>query len=203
MTLEKALEHAAEHLPEGWTVHISVEKGSGWVNAERPDGTMVDMYEDETDLEEQRRAAALSCELSESKAHITQLEVEVKMHQKRELASIQWGNRKKAELEAKIKQLERERDNVIERFERLANAANVLWDEHKAFGEDMHDTEGVDYMGTDSEGHQLMQELVDEMLIIDCPECMGTGEPEPTESGEALPPCARCQGTGLISCQNS
>lgn len=57
MTLEKALEHAAEHLPEGWTVHVSVENGSGWVNAERPDGTMVDMHEDETDLEEQVRNA--------------------------------------------------------------------------------------------------------------------------------------------------
>lgn len=57
MTLEKALEHAAEHLPEGWTVHVSVEKGSGWVNAERPDGTMVDMHDDETDLEEQVRNA--------------------------------------------------------------------------------------------------------------------------------------------------
>jgi len=57
MTLEKALEHAAEHLPEGWTVHISVENGAGWVEAERPDGTTVDMYEDETDLEEQVRNA--------------------------------------------------------------------------------------------------------------------------------------------------
>ncbi len=57
MTLEKALEHAAEHLPEGWIVYISVEKGSGWVTAERPDGSMVDMHEDETDLEEQVRNA--------------------------------------------------------------------------------------------------------------------------------------------------
>ena len=57
MTLEKALEHAAEHLPEGWTVHIAVEKGAGWVRAERPDGSMVEMHEDETDFEEQVRNA--------------------------------------------------------------------------------------------------------------------------------------------------
>lgn len=55
MNLEKALEHAAEHLPEGWTVHISVENGSGWVRAFRPDGTMVEMHDDETVFEEQVR----------------------------------------------------------------------------------------------------------------------------------------------------
>jgi uncharacterized coiled-coil protein SlyX len=72
------------------------------------------------------------------------------------------------EMAKRITQLEGDRDRVIARINRLANAASVLWEEHKAFGEDMHDTEGVDYMGTDSEGHRMMQELVDEMLIIDC-----------------------------------
>lgn len=57
MTLEKALEHAAEHLPQGWTIHVSVENGAGWVRAERPDGTMVEMHEDETDFVEQVRNA--------------------------------------------------------------------------------------------------------------------------------------------------
>jgi Rad3-related DNA helicase len=106
------------------------------------------------------------------------------------------------EMAKHITQLEGDRDRMIARMNRLANAASVLWEEHKAFGEDMHDTIGVDYMGTDSEGHRMMQELVDEMLIIDCPECKGTGEPEPTGSCAALPPCAKCHGTGLISCLN-
>lgn len=56
MSLEKAIEHAAEHLPEGWTIHIAVERGAGWVNAERPDGSMVDMREDDTDFAEQVNA---------------------------------------------------------------------------------------------------------------------------------------------------
>ena len=57
MSLEKAIEHAAEHLPEGWVIYVSVENGSGWVTAERPDGSEVDMHEDEADLEEQVRNA--------------------------------------------------------------------------------------------------------------------------------------------------
>jgi hypothetical protein len=57
MNLEKSLEHAAEHLLEGWTIHISVENGAGWVRTERPDGTMVEMHEDETDFAEQVCAA--------------------------------------------------------------------------------------------------------------------------------------------------
>jgi deoxyxylulose-5-phosphate synthase len=57
MSLEKAIDHAAEHLPEGWTVHVSVEKGAGWVTAERPDETLVHMHEDQADLEEMVRAA--------------------------------------------------------------------------------------------------------------------------------------------------
>ena len=57
MNLEKSLEHAAEHLLEGWSIHISVENGAGWVRAEKPDGTMVEMHEDETDFAEQVRAA--------------------------------------------------------------------------------------------------------------------------------------------------
>lgn len=53
VNLDQALEHAAEHLPQGWTIHVSVENGAGWVRAERPDGTMVEMHEDETDFVEQ------------------------------------------------------------------------------------------------------------------------------------------------------
>ncbi|MEY4246319.1 MAG: hypothetical protein RLZZ245_3904 [Verrucomicrobiota bacterium] len=51
-----------------------------------------------------------------------------------------------------------------ERLRKLSHAASVLWEEHKAFGEDVHDTEGVDFLGSDSEGHALMQALVDETL---------------------------------------
>jgi uncharacterized coiled-coil protein SlyX len=51
-----------------------------------------------------------------------------------------------------------------ERLRKLSNAASTLWEEHKAFGEDVHDTEGVDYLGSDSEGHAMMQALVDETI---------------------------------------
>lgn len=39
------------------TLEKAIEKGAGWVRAERPDGTVVGMHEDETDFEEQVRAA--------------------------------------------------------------------------------------------------------------------------------------------------
>lgn len=57
MLLERAIERAAEHLPQGWNIHISVENGAGWVLAERPDGTEVEMYADETDFADQVCAA--------------------------------------------------------------------------------------------------------------------------------------------------
>lgn len=38
MTLEQAINHAAEHLPPGAEIHICVEKESGWVDAMDWDG---------------------------------------------------------------------------------------------------------------------------------------------------------------------
>jgi len=29
--LNEAIEHAAEHLPEGWRISVEVERGAGWV----------------------------------------------------------------------------------------------------------------------------------------------------------------------------
>ena len=49
--LTKAIEYAAEFLPEGWRVRMEVENGSASVTAIRPDGTEVDMHDDESDLE--------------------------------------------------------------------------------------------------------------------------------------------------------
>ena len=53
MNLEEAIERAASSLPVGWSIHISVENGSGWVQTERPDGSRVDMHSDDADFREQ------------------------------------------------------------------------------------------------------------------------------------------------------
>ena len=74
------------------------------------------------------------------------------------------GGGQEDEIFVLCRKLERERDQARERLNKLSNAASVLWEEHKAFGEDMHDTEGVDYLGSDSEGHAMMRALVDETL---------------------------------------
>lgn len=66
MTLERALERAAEHLPQGWNIRISVENGAGWIRAERPDGTEVELYEDETDFADQVCAAVQIARLEET-----------------------------------------------------------------------------------------------------------------------------------------
>jgi hypothetical protein len=55
MTLEQAIEHAAEHLPDGWVVRLEAEHNSAWVEAIRPDGSKVMMGDGETDLAEQVR----------------------------------------------------------------------------------------------------------------------------------------------------
>jgi hypothetical protein len=71
-----------------------------------------------------------------------------------------------------------------ERLRKLSNAASVLWEEHKAFGEDMHDTEGVDFLGTDSEGHAMMQALVEETLASESKrEAAGTADETSGRSG--------------------
>jgi hypothetical protein len=53
MTLEKAIDLACEKLPDEWRIRIDLEHGYGGVIAIRPDGTEVDMHEDETDMTEQ------------------------------------------------------------------------------------------------------------------------------------------------------
>lgn len=52
VSIESAIEFAATKLPSGWSVRIEVEKGSAWVEAIRPDGTKVDIVDDEYDLEQ-------------------------------------------------------------------------------------------------------------------------------------------------------
>lgn len=53
MTLEKQIDRACEHLPEGWRIRIDIEKHSGTVTAIRPDESEVDMGDGESDLAEQ------------------------------------------------------------------------------------------------------------------------------------------------------
>lgn len=54
LTLEQAIEHATEALPDGWEIHLKVgSSGPGWVEVERPDMSTVDMHDDEADLVEQ------------------------------------------------------------------------------------------------------------------------------------------------------
>ena len=52
MSLENLINDAAEVLPEGWIVRIEVEKGAGWVKVIRPDGTEVEIEDDECDMAE-------------------------------------------------------------------------------------------------------------------------------------------------------
>jgi len=46
----------------------------------------------------------------------------------------------------------------------LADASSVLWDEHKEYSEDLHGIKGCDLYGSDSEGHAMMQALIDATL---------------------------------------
>lgn len=55
--LDNILEQAAEHLADGWQIEIQVENGGASVAAIRPDWSKVEMWEDETDYEEQYQAA--------------------------------------------------------------------------------------------------------------------------------------------------
>ncbi len=38
MTLEQAINYAAQHLPGNWIISLHVERGAGWVTVARPDG---------------------------------------------------------------------------------------------------------------------------------------------------------------------
>lgn len=53
MSLEKAIDHAAEHLPSSWSIRIDVERYSGSVTLIRPDGSEIDLHDGESDMAEQ------------------------------------------------------------------------------------------------------------------------------------------------------
>ena len=57
MTLDQAVEYAAEHLPEGWKIEICVEKGAGWCDLYDPEGDFRSTpdYDSETKLGDQVR----------------------------------------------------------------------------------------------------------------------------------------------------
>ena len=52
MTLEERCECAAETLPDHWRVRIDIEKGAIGVLAIRPDGSEVEIMDNEWDIEE-------------------------------------------------------------------------------------------------------------------------------------------------------
>ncbi len=45
-----ALEDAARSLPDGWQIHVTVERGAGWARLYNPEGIRVDDF-DSTDLD--------------------------------------------------------------------------------------------------------------------------------------------------------
>jgi hypothetical protein len=53
MTLEQALDHATETLPDNWVIRIEAMGTYAGVVVERPDLSEVDMNDDELDLVEQ------------------------------------------------------------------------------------------------------------------------------------------------------
>lgn len=59
MNLEQRIEHACEHLPEGWQIRIDMENGYAGVVAIRPDESEVFLGDGETDINEQVRDAFL------------------------------------------------------------------------------------------------------------------------------------------------
>lgn len=47
------------------------------------------------------------------------------------------------------------------RRRKIANAVSILWDEHKEYSREKHGVEGCDAHGTDSEGHEMLEALVE------------------------------------------
>ena len=62
-------------------------------------------------------------------------------------------------LEAKLK----DRNKHIRE---LADAASVLWDEHKEYSEELFGVKGCDVHGGDSEGHEMMQDILNTALAV-------------------------------------
>jgi hypothetical protein len=53
MTLEQRIESACEHLADGWSIRIDIERDSADATAVRPNGTEVQMSDGELDIEQQ------------------------------------------------------------------------------------------------------------------------------------------------------
>jgi len=53
MTLEQAIKHASDTIPEGWKIRLVALSRLAYVEVIRPDGTGVMMFDSENDLEEQ------------------------------------------------------------------------------------------------------------------------------------------------------
>ena len=47
--LGRVIQFAARDLPEGWQIHVTVERGAGWARLYNPEGIRVDDF-DSTDL---------------------------------------------------------------------------------------------------------------------------------------------------------
>tara|TARA_R100001530_G_scaffold129622_1_gene100055 strand:+ start:94 stop:309 length:216 start_codon:yes stop_codon:yes gene_type:complete len=45
LSVDKAIEEAAELLPEGYVIELNVENGAGWLNMYGPDGSDVELPE--------------------------------------------------------------------------------------------------------------------------------------------------------------
>ena len=50
----------------------------------------------------------------------------------------------------------------------IANLACFLWEEHKEYSMEKHGVEGCDVRGSDSEAHQMLEELVEESRAAAC-----------------------------------
>jgi hypothetical protein len=53
MSLEKRIDFICEYMPDGWSVPIKLEEGSGFVVVVRPNGTEVNVDNGDNSLEEQ------------------------------------------------------------------------------------------------------------------------------------------------------
>jgi len=50
VALGAALDDAARDLPDGWQIHITIERGAGWAELHNPEGVRADDF-DSTDLD--------------------------------------------------------------------------------------------------------------------------------------------------------
>lgn len=81
-----------------------------------------------------------------------------------ELIGVQLGCAILPQIEPAIRKMIAQRDERQDRLTKLSNASSVLWEEHKAYSLEIHGVEGCDYYGSDSDGHEMMQALVEETL---------------------------------------